>query len=64
MRLYLLQLALLQPLGIPVPGYVIQTDDGTNVLVDTGFPRSFIEHPPGPQGPLSLQRRYSRKTIS
>jgi N-acyl homoserine lactone hydrolase len=54
MRLYLLQLALLQPLGIPVPGYLIQTDDGTNVLVDTGFPHSCIERPPGPQPPLNL----------
>jgi N-acyl homoserine lactone hydrolase len=55
MKLYLLQLGLLQPLGIPVPGYVVQTDDATNILVDTGFPQSFIEHPSGPQGPLSLQ---------
>jgi N-acyl homoserine lactone hydrolase len=55
MKLYLLQLGLLQPLGIPVPGYVVQTDDSTNVLVDSGFPQSFIEHPSGPQGPLSLQ---------
>ena len=55
MRLYLLHLAFLQPLGVPVPGYVVQTDDGANVLVDTGFPHSFIEQPPGPQGPLSLQ---------
>ncbi len=55
MKLYLLHLAFLQPLGVPVPGYVIQTDDDTNVLVDTGFPHSFIEQPPGPQGPLSLQ---------
>ena len=49
-----LALDLLQPLGIPVPGYVVQTDDGTNILVDSGFPQSFIEHPSRPQGPLSL----------
>lgn len=55
MRLYLLHLGFLQPLGVPVPGYVVQTDDGTNILVDTGFPKSFVEHPPGPMGPLSLQ---------
>ena len=55
MKLYLLPLGLLQPLGIPIPGYVIQTDDGTNILVDSGFPLSFVEHPPGPMGPLSLQ---------
>jgi N-acyl homoserine lactone hydrolase len=53
-KLYLLQLGLLQPLSIPVPGYLIQTDDGKNVLIDTGFPYSFIEEPPGPQPPLNL----------
>jgi N-acyl homoserine lactone hydrolase len=53
--LYLLQLGLLQPLRVPVPGYLIQCDDGTNILVDTGYPRGFIEHPPGPQPPLGLQ---------
>jgi N-acyl homoserine lactone hydrolase len=48
MRLYLLQLGLLQPLRVPVPGYLIQSEDGTNILVDTGYPRSFIDHLPGP----------------
>ncbi len=55
MKLFLMQLALLQPLGVPVPGYVIQTDEGKNILIDTGFPHSFIDYPPGPVGPLSLQ---------
>src|SRR5215469_16513300 len=54
MKLYLLQLGLLQPLRVPVPGYLIQSDDGTNILVDTGYPYSFIDDPPGPQGPLNL----------
>ena len=41
MRLYLLQLGLLPAFAdIPLPGYLIQTDDGRNVLIDTGFPRS------------------------
>lgn len=40
MRLYLLQLGMLPAFGgIPLPGYLIQTDDGANVLVDTGYPR-------------------------
>ena len=39
MRLYILQYALNPETGSPVPGYLIQTDDGTNALVDTGFPR-------------------------
>ncbi|MGD8601440.1 MAG: N-acyl homoserine lactonase family protein, partial [Gemmatimonadota bacterium] len=54
MRLFLLQLGLLQPLGIPVPGYLIQTDDRTNILVDSGFPEAFVDDPPPPQGPLQL----------
>ncbi len=41
MRLYLFQLALVPTNGIPAPGYLIQTDDGTNVLIDTGFPKNF-----------------------
>jgi N-acyl homoserine lactone hydrolase len=37
MRLYLMQLGLSDS-GSPVPGYLIQTDDGKNILVDTGYP--------------------------
>jgi N-acyl homoserine lactone hydrolase len=37
-RLYLLQLALIED-GMPIPGYLIQTSDGKNILVDTGPPR-------------------------
>ena len=40
MRLYMLQLGLLPAFGdTALPGYLIQTDDGTNVLIDTGYPR-------------------------
>lgn len=44
MKLYLFELGrfiypdIHQPL--PVPGYLIQTDDGKNILVDTGFPQN------------------------
>ena len=38
MKLYILQYSVNPESGSPVPGYLIQTDDGTNVLVDTGFP--------------------------
>jgi N-acyl homoserine lactone hydrolase len=41
-RLYILQYSVNRETGSPVPGYLIQTDDGTNVLVDTGYPRSMI----------------------
>jgi N-acyl homoserine lactone hydrolase len=55
MKLWLLPLGVLQPLGIPVPGYLIQTDDGTNVLVDSGMPRSYIEEPPPPLPPFGFE---------
>ncbi|QZO05130.1 MBL fold metallo-hydrolase [Agrobacterium vitis] len=43
MRLYLLHLGLMQPGDVPVPGYLIQTPEGINILIDTGWPRSFVE---------------------
>jgi len=54
-RLTLFQLGRLDPVGIPIPGYLVQTDDGTNVLVDSGFPRGYMDSAPGPIGPLALQ---------
>ena len=39
MRLYMLYLGTMQPGDIPVPGYLIQTDEGINILVDSGRPR-------------------------
>ncbi len=43
MRLYLLQLGLLPTFGdIAIPGYLIQTDDGKNVLIDSGYPRDIL----------------------
>jgi N-acyl homoserine lactone hydrolase len=42
MRLYLLQLALTGDHEQPVPGYLIQTDDGVNVVIDTGYAPEFI----------------------
>ena len=41
MRLYLFQMAILPTNGIPAISYLIQADDGTNILVDTGFPKNF-----------------------
>lgn len=38
MRLYVMRLGLRPGTGAPYPGYLIQTGDGSNVLVDTGFP--------------------------
>ncbi len=44
MRLYVMQLGL-SDTGSPVPGYLIQTDDGKNVLVDSGYPESDYRGP-------------------
>ncbi|QBD83348.1 N-acyl homoserine lactonase family protein [Ktedonosporobacter rubrisoli] len=41
-RLYLLELAHLEDSGIPFPGYLVQTSDGTNILIDTGWPQERI----------------------
>jgi N-acyl homoserine lactone hydrolase len=42
MRLYIMQLGM-HPTGNPYPGYLIQTDDGSNVLVDTGYGPQMVE---------------------
>lgn len=42
MRLYLFVYGVNSANGTPFPGYLIQTDDGTNVLVDTGFGKEMI----------------------
>lgn len=50
MRLYLLPLGTMQPGNVPVPAYLIRSAGGVNVLVDSGWPRSFVDkprHPPG-----------------
>jgi N-acyl homoserine lactone hydrolase len=45
MKLFLMQLATLQPGNIPVPAYLIQTEDKTNILIDSGFPSEFAVNP-------------------
>jgi len=50
MKLFLFKLGIILPFGVPVPGYLIQTDSGLNVLVDTGLPYSFINNPRNPEG--------------
>lgn len=42
MRLYLFVYGVNAANGTPFPGYLIRTDDGTNVLVDTGFGKEMI----------------------
>lgn len=56
MRLFLIPLAIHPENGIPAPGYLIQTDDGMNILVDTGFPSQF--EIPGSGGQRLPERFY------
>jgi N-acyl homoserine lactone hydrolase len=42
MRLYILTMGMSEASGVPFPAYLIRTDDGTNVLVDTGFARTMV----------------------
>lgn len=45
-RLYLMQVATLPPSNVPAVCYLVQTADGTNILIDSGLPPK--EHlPPG-----------------
>ena len=45
MKLFLFRLGLMHAPGvaaaIPVVGYLVQTEDGRNILIDSGFPQSF-----------------------
>lgn len=50
MRLHLLHLGTMRPGDVPVPGYLIQTKNGINILIDTGWPRSFVDDPRNPPG--------------
>ncbi|MBA2737161.1 MAG: N-acyl homoserine lactonase family protein [Pyrinomonadaceae bacterium] len=55
MKLYLMQLATLQPGNIPVPAYLVQTDDGANILIDSGFPLDFVANAPELEGGLRIE---------
>jgi N-acyl homoserine lactone hydrolase len=43
MRLYIMHLGMHPTTGNPYPGYLIQTDDGSNILVDTGYGPQMVE---------------------
>ncbi len=52
MRLYLMRVATIGE-DAPVPSYLIRTDEGRNILIDTGFSPAVIaaSHAPGFRGP-------------
>jgi N-acyl homoserine lactone hydrolase len=51
-RLYLMQVASLPLLDIPIPCYLIQTSDGKNILIDSGLPSADFQRPPGKPAPV------------
>lgn len=53
MKLYCMKLGWIVPFHIPITGYLIQTDDGLNILVDTGISHQFIETHPYNGGPFA-----------
>ena len=58
MKLYLLRLGMIQSIQAPMPGYLIQTDGGMNILIDTGYPRSGIGVYKGtPQAPAKMDEQ-------
>jgi N-acyl homoserine lactone hydrolase len=52
-RLYILDLGLFDVRGgeriIGIPGYLMQTDQGANILFDTGFPPDYLTDPDRPE---------------
>lgn len=53
MRLYVMQMGLSLQSGSPNPAYLVQTDEGLNVLIDSGFPRRMIGAYKQPGGPTT-----------
>ncbi len=51
-RLYLIQVASMGPVNAPVPCYLVQTNDGKNILIDSGLPSGDIQPPPGIPAPV------------
>jgi N-acyl homoserine lactone hydrolase len=45
-RLYLMQVATIPEMNLPFVCYLVQTGDGTNILIDSGLP-SNVQPPPG-----------------
>jgi N-acyl homoserine lactone hydrolase len=58
-RLYVLDYGLFQVHSnqriIGIPGYLIQTLDDVNILVDTGFPARYVDDPDGAARKIPVQ---------
>lgn len=50
-RLYLMQVATIPQVNIPIVCYLVQTGDGTNILIDSGLPER-VQPPPGMPMPV------------
>ena len=59
-----MQLAAMQPGDIPVPAYLVQTDDGKNILIDTGFPAHFAENQIELSGGTTVEMRAENFVVN
>lgn len=50
-RLYLMQVATSSQANVPFVCYLVQTEDGSNILIDSGFPAN-MQLPPGRPAPV------------
>lgn len=50
-RLYLMQVAFIPQVNIPIVAYLVQMSDGTNVLIDSGLPADMSAMPIPPGAP-------------
>ena len=65
-RLYLMQVSTVTagPFTVPTPCYLIQTGDGKNILIDTGYPPNFQHTPSDPiRPPGSVKIVYGKNVI-
>src|SRR6266542_4062785 len=50
-RLYPMQVATIPQVNVPIVCYLVQTGDGTNILIDSGLPEN-VQPPPGMPMPV------------
>lgn len=59
LRLYLMQVATLSQVEVPIVCYLVQTADGKNILIDSGLPGQF-ETPAGRPAPILGQDVFAQ----
>lgn len=62
MRLYLMQVATLPQVNVPIVCYLVQTSDGKNILIDSGLPSHF-QTPAGRPTPVLGQDVFEQLAL-